>query len=446
MLNDPESPTKRWQMLADILLHCRWTSADHLALGMGAIKRQPNAVRNMIAAIHQAFPWVPSRTQLVTFLASRSDLLKGLRWKRLPDIQCQRRLYPTTMQPTRFAQQTWEPPPLPTLGSVADDLLRLPASLVEWLSNPRVQHYVVSVIAKRGSAGSAGTGAATGRILEQPKRLLKAAQRDILREILRDVPAHPAAHGFVPHRSVVTFAKPHTGRPVVVRMDLANFFTSIPAARVNAVFRSLGYPLPVAHQLTNLCTTACKLDAVEGLADYSAAERVRLENLYGRPHLPQGAPTSPALANLVAYRLDARLSGLARRVGCEYTRYADDLLFSGDRRLLRQAQSLVVQVSAIALDEGFQVQHRKTRIMTQAVLQAAAGVVLNQHTNIDRRDYDNLKATLTNCVRHGPATQNHLQHPNYREHLLGRIGWVHHLNPTRGSKLMRIFERIQWPN
>lgn len=166
--------------------------------------------------------------------------------------------------------------------------------------------------------------------------------------------------------------------------------------------------------------------------------------LYTRPHLPQGAPTSPALANLCACRMDCRLDGLARSVGAQYTKYADDLAFSGGESLERCVTRFAAHLVAIAHEEGFRVNYRKTRIMRQGVRQLLAGLVTNQHANVSRKDVDLLKATLTNCVWLGPETQNRNSHPYFRLHLEGRISFVQSINPARGARLRALFDRIQW--
>jgi RNA-directed DNA polymerase len=165
---------------------------------------------------------------------------------------------------------------------------------------------------------------------------------------------------------------------------------------------------------------------------------------YRLPHLPQGSPTSPALANLAAYRFDARLAALATEAGAVYTRYADDLIFSGDESFTRSVDRFKVQVGAIAIEEGFAIQHRKTRAMRQGVSQRAAGIVINQKINMPRNDYDRLKAILCNCVKHGPADQNRSSVADFRAHLSGRVAHVARLNPSRGQKLIRLLEQVQW--
>jgi hypothetical protein len=231
-------------------------------------------------------------------------------------------------------------------------------------------------------------------------------------------------------------------------LDLEDFFTSIPYGRVYRVFRTAGYPMPVARALAGLCTTALpvvelgRLPRAELASDVARRHRLRRNAL--RQHLPQGAPTSPALANLCAFRLDCRLASLARASGASYSRYADDLAFSGADEFSRGARSFATIAAAIALDEGFDVNFRKTRILRQGTRQRLCGLVVNAHPNVARSDHDRLEAILTNCRRHGVAGQNRDGHADFRGHLRGRIAWVQSVAPTRGAKLLELFEGIDW--
>jgi len=299
-------------------------------------------------------------------------------------------------------------------------------SLGEKTNSGKLRHYHYRILSK----ASGGL-----RLIEAPKPRLKEMQRQILDFILNVVPAHPAVHGFVKGRSIQTFAAPHVGRQVVLRMDLQNFFPSFRFARVRALFRTMGFPETVADLLGGICTTITPAEIWKKLEDEG----------YARRHLPQGSPSSPALANLGAYRMDCRLRGLAASAGADYTRYADDLAFSGNAEFERHVESFSAHAAAIVLEEGFSVQHRKTRIMRQGVRQHLAGLVTNQKLNIARRDFDELKAILTNCVRLGPESQNRARHSDFRAHLDGRICFVEKVNPEKGSRLRQIFVRIQWP-
>jgi RNA-directed DNA polymerase len=229
-------------------------------------------------------------------------------------------------------------------------------------------------------------------------------------------------------------------------MDVQDFFPTIAAARIQTLFRLLGYPEVVADLLGGLCTNAVPRDAwtdLAGQTDPNVTWEVRL--LYARPHLPQGAPTSPVLANLCAYRMDCRLAGLAKSAGAEYTRYADDLAFSGGEEFEKGVARFSGHVAAILLEEGFRANYRKTRIMRQGVRQHLAGLVANQHLNIKRSEFDRLKATLTNCISNGPGSQNRDPHPQFRSHLAGRVTFVEMINPVRGKRLRGLYEQIDWP-
>jgi hypothetical protein len=142
--------------------------------------------------------------------------------------------------------------------------------------------------------------------------------------------------------------------------------------------------------------------------------------------------------------MDCRLAGLAKSVGAQYTRYADDLAFSGDEAFERRIERFATHVAAVLIEEGFTVHYRKTRVMRRGVRQYLVGLVTNQHMNIIRPDFDRLKATLTNCVRLGPESQNRDAHPHFRLHLEGRVGFVEMINPSRGERLRAILNQIKW--
>jgi hypothetical protein len=352
---------------------------------------------------------------------------------------------PQQMQPAGAAE-AWGVPAIESAGVLAHWLSLTPGEL-EWFADlkglayrnkdcPQLKHYHYKVFSKR--SGSI-------RLIESPKRRLKEMQRQILAHILDRIPSHSAVHGFCRGRSIKTFTASHAGQRVVLRMDLRDFFPSVTRARVQALFRTAGYPETVANLLGGICTNSAPRDAWNDAVRLVDARQLReARALYARPHLPQGAPTSPALANLCAYRIDCRMEGLARSAGARYTRYADDLAFSGGREFERRAERFSIHVAAILLEEGFAANHRKTRIMRQGVRQRLAGLVVNQHVNVSRADFDRLKAILTNCVRLGPESQNRRGHPSFRAHLEGRVGFVEMINPVRGERLRAILQKIQW--
>ncbi len=362
--------------------------------------------------------------------------LEILPWVELPQI----RRYCTDL-PLRPDPPAWLArlalPGFPSVGELARWLDATPTE-IDWFADKwrlapdtqnRLQHYHYRWVPKR-SGGA--------RLIEIPKQRLRLMQQKILRQILDRVPAHAAAHGFRRGHSCVTHAALHTGQRVVIRMDLKDFFPNIPASRIEALFAKLGYSETVAATLARLCVNRTPAGAVR---EQPWATRQALRS----PHLPQGSPCSPALANLCAYRLDIRLDSLARSLGASYSRYADDLVFSGGRALERASDRFHIRVAAIALEEGFNVNTRKTRLMRAGVRQQVTGIVINRHANIPRDEFDRLKAILTNCVRHGPQSQNRDGRDNYRDFLGGKVAYVKMVNPARGDKLHRLFAAIAWP-
>jgi RNA-directed DNA polymerase len=257
-------------------------------------------------------------------------------------------------------------------------------------------------------------------------------QRRLLDEVLGRLPVHGAAHGFVPGRDVHSFSHVHTGKVTVVKLDLMSFFSSVTVSRVYGLLRTAGYPEPVAHTLAALCTTRTPADVLRGAPDPHRAALLR------QPHLPQGAPTSPALANLCAFRLDRRLSGLAQTFGVDFSRYADDLAFSGDLQV-PDAHRLVAWVSRIVTEEGFRIHPRKTRIRGRGDRQQLAGLVVNERPAVPREEYDRLRATLHNAARDGLTAANRDGHPDFAAHLAGRIAWISRGNPARAAKLRELY-------
>ena len=351
---------------------------------------------------------------------------------------------PARMHPVQAAR-AWAVPRIESVGDLAAWLNVSPIEL-EWLAdlkrmNARTkigaqQHYNYRVLAKKSG---------NIRLIEAPKLKLRELQRVILREILEQIPSHAATHGFVKGRSIKTFAEPHVGRRVVLRMDLRDFFPSISGPRVKALFRTVGYPEAVADRLGGICTNAAPRGMWKALGkELDPLAMADARALHAWAHLPQGAPTSPGLANLCAWRVDCRLSGLADAVGARYTRFADDLAFSGDEEFERCVERFALRAAAILLEEGFEVHHRKTRVMRRGVRQYLAGIVTNERLNVVRADFDRLKAILTNCVRHGTESQNREGHPAFRQHLDGRVGFVEMVNPSKGVRLRRIYEKILW--
>ena len=197
------------------------------------------------------------------------------------------------------------------------------------------------------------------RTLLAPEPALKRTQRRILRRLLARLKTHPAATGFQKGHSIVTNALPHVGKAVVIRLDIRDFFPATHAKRVKKYFRKIGWNNEAATLLTRLCTW---------------------EN-----GLPQGAPTSPRLSNLVNYRLDARLEGLAHSQGAAYTRYADDMTFSLAATNHRVSSSIVFCAKRILRDFKYTLHMgKKLRIRRAHQQQRVTGLVVNNAPNLPR--------------------------------------------------------------
>lgn len=349
---------------------------------------------------------------------------------------------------TRMLTNRWGLAPLDDLADLAR-LLDLSTSELDWYADPRhlargtsevrLQHY-------RMSHRVAPSGAI--RVLEAPKLELKSIQRRLLDGVVSSVPPHDAARGFRSGGSVRSYAVPHAGRPVVLRLDLEAFFASVTVARVYGIWRTAGYPEPVAHCLAGLMTSVLPRSlwrTVPRPADDALLDaHWRLGRRLAAPHLPQGAPTSPALANLAAFHLDIRLTALAASWGGRYTRYADDLALSGGGGWGTRTSRLLDAVEEIVRDEGFRLNPRKTAVMPRAGRQTLGGLVVNRHPRVARGEVDTLRAILHNCRRFGPSTQNRDDHPAFAEHLRGRIAWIAQHDPERGARLLAQHGSIDW--
>ncbi|MBI5154780.1 RNA-directed DNA polymerase [Candidatus Poribacteria bacterium] len=264
------------------------------------------------------------------------------------------------------------------------------------------------------------------RFIAAPKPRLKAAQRRILREILDKVPVHDAATAFRPRRSVADHARPHVGRQLILAYDLQDFFPRIRHGRVAGLFRWLGYPASVARCLALLCTCS------DSMAVSTQAR-----------HLPQGAPTSPAIANLLCFRLDCRLTGLAKKFGASYTRYADDLAFSGDNEFKRGITRFIPLAEKIIRNEGFVLNKQKRRFMRHGRCQRLTGLKVNDSLSVGREESDLVKAILHNAKKAGSLeSQNRQQRGDFEAHLRGRISWISQFHPARGAKLLAELDKV----
>jgi RNA-directed DNA polymerase len=227
------------------------------------------------------------------------------------------------------------------------------------------------------------------RTIYEPEETLKRVQRLVLRRLLKRLRSHAAAHGFERGRSIVTAALPHARRAVVLRMDVRDFFAETSAARVESYFRAVGWNAEAAALLARLSTHA--------------------------GGLPQGAPTSPRLSNLVNFRLDARLSALARSLGAAYTRYADDMAFSFDADEHENVTSVIRATKKILGEEGYRLHtDKKLRVLRRHARQTVAGLVVNEGVRLPRATRRWLRAVEHRAARDGQTTLTPAQLQGWR--------------------------------
>ena len=297
-------------------------------------------------------------------------------------------------------------PPLRSVGDLAD-AMHLSRGLLTKLLMYGDAFYREVHVAKRGGGY---------RILACPSLPLRAVQRWVLRNILDRLAVADCATGFVRSKGIARNVEQHLGNRYLLCMDIADFFGSVPYAHVQQVFRSIGYARGVAGALAQLCTR--------------------------RGALPQGAPTSPALSNLVSIRMDRRLTGLCGRHNVTYTRYADDFAFSARSpgRLARVAPT----IRAIVADEGFELNEGKTRFAGPRRQRRVTGLILRD----DGYGISREQKRLLRAMVHRFHVSDDME-PEERAELGGKIeGWLAFLkdvDPEREKQLLKYREKLPAP-
>lgn len=256
------------------------------------------------------------------------------------------------------------------------------------------------------------------RTIEAPCERLKKIQRWIKDEIIDLFCPSEHATGFRKGISIVDNAKPHIGKELVINLDLKDFFPSVTYAEVLRLFVYMGYRLDVAHLLTKLCTNS--------------------DNV-----LPQGSPASPSISNLVLLKLDKRLSMLARSINCCYSRYADDITFSGEKNI----KSIVPLVQRIIVEEGYSVNEDKIRLQYANQRQEVTGLIVNTKLSVSRNITDEINKALYYCKKYGVTS--HMKHIDcdkhfYREHLYGIAYFMKMVDQKKGAIYLNALDKIEW--
>jgi RNA-directed DNA polymerase len=274
-----------------------------------------------------------------------------------------------------------------------------------------IKKYYVSYPIKKKSGGL--------RWINVPQEPLKTWQRIILKQFLEKFQAHSIAHGFVKNKSPLTNANKHVNKKLLITLDIKDFFKSISRSQVMACLEFISTRLNFNYNFFDVICMACLLT---------------LDN-----SLPQGAPTSPMLANLVCVRVDSKLSKQYSDVAT-ITRYADDIAISFDEEHYKTASvyeiiTTIKNVYRFIL--GLEINKRKIRIQRPSRRMLVTGVVVNKKINIIKSVYKNLRAELHQLVKNNTTITF-----EYKQQLQGKIAWVRSLNPNKGQKLFSKLQEI----
>ncbi|PWN61694.1 reverse transcriptase domain-containing protein [Chryseobacterium viscerum] len=277
-----------------------------------------------------------------------------------------------------------------------------------------------------------------------PYNNLRCIQDYIKTEILDKVQIHDNATGFVKGKSIYDNAKKHSNQQEILNIDLFKFFDSITERRIYGIFKSLGYAKNLALDFAKLTTVALP---EEYLSSFKFDERRLYDEIVrkGECVLPQGAPTSPILSNLITRRLDLRMSSLADKLKVNYSRYADDLTFSGNYGTVPTFTLL----DKIINDEGFRINWSKAKISKKGRLQMVTGLTVSNDIHVHRKFKKEVKKHIYGCLNFG--VNNHLAHIQkddigyYKEWLAGKIYFIYSVEPDYAKKLLDDYNKIIWP-
>ncbi|MBS1636679.1 MAG: RNA-directed DNA polymerase [Bacteroidetes bacterium] len=278
------------------------------------------------------------------------------------------------------------------------------------------------------------------RKISAPMPKLKEAQHWILHYILNKLPVHENAHGFTLRKSIVTNAQPHLQKVLLINIDLKDFFPSIHYPRVKGMFRGMGYNEKIATLLALICTES-ETDEVE-------LDGKKYFVKSGNRALPQGAPTSPAITNYLCRRLDARLSGLARKYHFTYTRYADDMTFSFSADQQDSIKTCIGFIKKTIRTENFNIHPDKFKVLRKGARHEVTGVVVNNKLSVDSKKLKKFRATLYQIEKHGLQGKHWNHSHNLLASLKGYANFINQVDPVKGKiyteRVRKILDQYQY--
>ena len=302
------------------------------------------------------------------------------------------------------------------------------------------------------------------RIIHAPLKGLKEIQKALNLIIQSIHEPNENATGFVKNKSVVDNARAHVGKNYVFNIDLKDFFPSIDASRIWGRFLIEPFNLgnsderkKIANMIKTLCTTELE---VERLVDGDWKKEKRLV-------LPQGAPTSPTITNAICEKLDRRLSGLSKRFGLKYTRYADDITFSSYRNTYKnkrgEKESIYTEDSSfrkellrIITDQNFYIKKSKIRLQKRGYRQVVTGLSVNNKVNVSRKYIKDLRQRLYFWEKYGlkkartlfnnkqliKKSKNSLKTPNMKMVIEGKLLYLKMVKGPYDSTYLKLKSRF----
>ncbi|MCT4611738.1 MAG: reverse transcriptase family protein [Clostridia bacterium] len=256
------------------------------------------------------------------------------------------------------------------------------------------------------------------RLIEAPVDGLKLRQRWIKNEIIDKFKISEHAKGYKKHTSIYNNALPHVNKELVVNIDIENFFPTIRYESIYKFFVYVGYNKQVAHLLTKMCTNSKK-------------------------HLPQGAPTSPSLSNILLLKLDKRLSELAKKANAQYTRYVDDITFSGSKNI----KTFVPTIINIIEDEGYEINKKKLRLQYSNQRQVVTGLTVNKKVSVSKKKIKEIENAIYYSKKFGIV--EHMkkidcQKSFYKEHLYGIAYFIKMIDKEKGENYLKGLDEVDW--
>lgn len=275
-----------------------------------------------------------------------------------------------------------------------------------------------------------------------PHKNIRYLQDWIKLNILDKIKLHPACTGFTRNKSILDNAKFHVNATAILNVDLKNFFETITEKRVFGIFKFLGYHPNLAVEFAKICTVSMPDEKFEKLDETSQQYFEEYFNSM-EPVLVQGAPTSPLLSNIACLNLDNRLTKLSNKIGVVYSRYADDITFSGELENLPSFKLL----KKIITDENFKINWNKKGIFKKGQKQIVTGLLINDSVRTTKKYKKEIFRHLFFCKKFGPFKHFQRVAPDKsykKEWLMGKILFVNAIEPEIAKKMFQMVKEINW--